>query len=108
MLALNFIEGKCIFTKHNSSMKSKQSFWQRIGLHDFFLKKESDAVDYTPPSLTPDDVYRYILDKFKESVKELSFADRVVFFHEYIICLNPEDYKLFMENKKGIFGIIVH
>jgi hypothetical protein len=89
-------------------MKSKQSFWQRIGLHDFFLKKESDPVDYTPPSLTPDDVYKYIIDKFKESVRDLSFADRVVFFHEYIICLNPEDYRLFMENRKGIFGIIVH
>ncbi|HYO23170.1 MAG TPA: hypothetical protein VER36_12260 [Flavisolibacter sp.] len=89
-------------------MKSKQSFWQRIGLHDFFLKKESDRVDYTPPSLTPDDVYKYIIDKFKESVRELSFAERIVFFHEYIICLNPEDYRLFMENRKGIFGIVVH
>jgi hypothetical protein len=89
-------------------MKSKQSFWQRIGLHDFFLKKESDPVDYTPPSLTPNDVYHYIIEKFKESVRELSFADRVVFFHEYIICLNPDDYKLFMDNRKGIFGIIVH
>lgn len=89
-------------------MKSKQSFWQRIGLHDFFLKKESDPVDYTPPSLTPNDVYKYIIEKFNESVKELSFADRVVFFHEYIICLNPEDYRLFMENRKGIFGLIVH
>jgi len=88
-------------------MKSK-SFWQRIGLHDFFLKKESDPVDYTPPSLTPNDVYKYIIDKFNESVKELSFADRIVFFHEYIICLNPEDYKLFMENRKGIFGLVVH
>lgn len=89
-------------------MKSKQSFWQRIGLHDFFLKKESDPVDYSPPSLTPEDVYKYIIDKFQESVRELSFANRVVFFHEYIICLNPEDYRLFMENRKGIFGIIVH
>jgi hypothetical protein len=89
-------------------MKSKQSFWQRIGLHDFFLKKETDPVDYTPPSLTPDDVYKYIIDKFQESVRELSFANRVVFFHEYIICLNPEDYRLFMENRKGIFGIVVH
>lgn len=89
-------------------MKSKQSFWQRIGLHDFFLKKETDRVDTAQPSLTPNDVYRYIIEKFKESIGELSFADRVVFYHEYIICLNPEDYKLFMENKKGIFGIIVH
>ncbi|HEY0042416.1 MAG TPA: hypothetical protein VGB71_17205 [Flavisolibacter sp.] len=89
-------------------MKSKRSFWQRIGLHDFFLKKETDPVDYTPPSLTPDDVYTYIIDKFQESVRELSFANRVVFFHEYIICLNPDDYRLFMENRKGIFGIVVH
>lgn len=89
-------------------MKSKQSFWQRIGLHDFFLKKEAERVETTPPSLTPNDVYHYIIEKFKESVQELSFADRVVFYHEYIICLNPDDYRLFMENKKGIFGIIVH
>lgn len=89
-------------------MKSKQTFWQRIGLHDFFLKKEAEREDVTPPSLTPNDVYHYIIEKFKESVKELSFADRVVFYHEYIICLNPDDYRLFMENKKGIFGIIVH
>lgn len=89
-------------------MKSKQSFWQRIGLHDFFVKKEADRIDIAPPVLTPNDVYHYIIEKFKESVQDLSFADRVVFFHEYIICLNPEDYRLFMENKKGIFGIIVH
>jgi hypothetical protein len=89
-------------------MKSKQSFWQRIGLHDFFLKKEAVQNDAAPSGLTPNDVYRYIIEKFKTSISELSFADRVVFYHEYIICLNPEDYKLFMENKKGIFGIIVH
>ena len=89
-------------------MKSKQSFWQRIGLHDFFLKKEADRVDASTPALTPNNVYHYIIEKFKESIEELSFADRVVFYHEYIICLNPEDYHLFMENKKGIFGLIVH
>ena len=89
-------------------MKSKQSFWQRIGLHDFFLKKEADRADHTPPSLTPNAVYHYIIEKFKESIQELSFAERIVFYHEYIICLNPEDYRQFMENKKGIFGIIVH
>jgi hypothetical protein len=88
-------------------MKSKQSFWQRIGLHDFFLKKEADREEMATPSLTPNNVYHYIIEKFKESVGELSFAERVVFYHEYIICLNPEDYRLFMENKKGIFGIIV-
>ena len=89
-------------------MNTKQSFWQRIGLHDFFLKKESERADTASPSLTPNAVYHYIIEKFKESVKELSFAGRVVFYHEYIICLNPDDYRLFMENKKGIFGLIVH
>lgn len=89
-------------------MNSKQSFWQRIGLHDFFLKKEADQTRTAPPSLTPNKVYHYIIEKFNESIKELSFADRVVFYHEYVICLNPEDYHQFMENKKGIFGIIVH
>lgn len=89
-------------------MKSKQSFWQRIGLHDFFLKKEAERSENAPSGLTPNDIYHYIIEKFKESIQQLSFADRIVFYHEYIICLNPEDYKLFMENKKGIFGIIVH
>jgi hypothetical protein len=30
-----------------------------------------------------------------------------VFFHEYIIALNEADYREFMEDKKGIFGLIV-
>ncbi|HZH38147.1 MAG TPA: hypothetical protein VEX65_12770 [Flavisolibacter sp.] len=72
-------------------MKSKQSFWQRIGLHDFFLKKEASRVDTAPATLTPNKVYHYIIEKFKESVEELSFAERVVFYHEYIICLNTDD-----------------
>ena len=88
-------------------MKSKTNFWQRIGLQDWFLKKENTATR-TTPSITPDDVYRYILQKFNESIGQLSFADRVVFFHEYIICFNAQDYRDFMDNKKGIFGIIVH
>jgi hypothetical protein len=71
-------------------------------------KKDAERVDTATPSLTPNNVYHYIIEKFKESVKELSFAERLVFYHEYIICLNPDDYSLFMENKKGIFGIIVH
>ena len=88
-------------------MKPKTSFWQRIGMHEWFLKKEATQVKAPPPTLTPNDVYHYIIDKFKESVSTLSFANRVVFYHEYIICLNPEDYREFMENKKGIFGLIV-
>lgn len=88
-------------------MKSKTSFWQRIGLHDWFLKKENLYTADQTATLTPNDVYKYILDKFNESISQLSFADRIVFYHEYIVCFNPEDYRDFMENKKGIFGLIV-
>jgi hypothetical protein len=88
-------------------MKSKPSFWQRIGLHDWFLKNETYGEDAGTPLLTPDDVYKYILQKFEESIGSLSFADRVVFYHEYIIAFNPDDYKEFMDNKKGIFGLII-
>lgn len=88
-------------------MKSKPSFWQRIGLHEWFLKKEADPSAAAQPVLTPNDVYHYILQKFNESITQLSFADRIVFYHEYIICFNPDDFQDFMENKKGIFGLIV-
>jgi hypothetical protein len=82
------------------------SFWQRIGLHDWFLKKDADPV-LAEHSMTPDDVYKYIVEKFRESISQLSFANRVVFFHEFIIGFNTGDYKDFMDNKKGIFGLIV-
>lgn len=98
---------KYIYGQEHLSMKSKTSFWQRIGLHDWFLKKETVASDEEAPSLTPDDVYKYILQKFNESIGQLSFADRVVFYHEYIIAFNPHDYLDFIDNKKGIFGLIV-
>jgi hypothetical protein len=88
-------------------MKSKTSIWQRMGLHDWFLKKGTTSVTAPPPSITPNDVYKYILEKFNESIGQLSFAKRVVFYHEYIICFNPDDYRDFMDNKKGIFGLIV-
>ncbi len=88
-------------------MKSKTSFWQRIGIQDWFLKKENFETGKKVLTVTPNDVYKYILEKFNESIGQLSFADRVVFYHEYIICFNPEDYKQFMDNKKGIFGLIV-
>ncbi len=87
-------------------MKTRASFWQRIGLHDWFLKKETPEAD-NGSSLTPEAVYQYILQRFNESIKELSFSDRIVFYHEYIIALNVEDYKHFMDHKKGIFGLIV-
>lgn len=88
-------------------MRSKTTFWQRIGLHDWFLKKEVTDVARQAVTLTPDDVYKYIVQKFNESITQLSFANRIVFFHEYIICFNPEDYNLFMDNKRGIFGLII-
>lgn len=88
-------------------MKQKASIWQRMGLHDWFLKKAEAPSRAAQPSITPNDVYKYIIEKFNESVAQLSFANRVVFYHEYIICFNAEDYQDFMDNKKGIFGIIV-
>ncbi|MBA2746773.1 MAG: hypothetical protein H0U44_11155 [Flavisolibacter sp.] len=87
-------------------MKPNTSFWQRIGLHEWFLKKESEPL-LADHSITPDDVYKYIVEKFEESIGHLSIAGRVVFYHEYIIGFNPDDYKDFMDNKKGIFGLIV-
>ena len=88
-------------------MKPKESFWKKIGLHDWLLKKEQEPGHHQPAVLTPNDVYHYILEKFSQSIHELSFADRVVFYHEYIIAFNADDYKDFMDNKKGIFGLIV-
>jgi hypothetical protein len=88
-------------------MRTKTSFWKRMGLHDWFLKQEVAGETQQLTTLTPDDVYKYIVQKFNESIGQLSFANRVVFFHEYIICFNPEDYNQFMDNKRGIFGLII-
>ncbi len=88
-------------------MNLKTSFWQSIGLHDWFLTKENSTSTLTAPALTPDDVYKFIVEKFEESVTQLSFAGRIVFYHEYIICFNQEDYNDFMAHKKGIFGLII-
>lgn len=89
-------------------MSAKPSFWQKMGLHDWFLKSETtpEAVSMQR-SLTPDIIYKYIVDKFEDSIKHLSFAQRVVFYHEYIISFNPDDYNDFMHDKKGIFGLII-
>ena len=86
---------------------SSLSIWQKLGLHNWFLKKENSHSSKKPASLTPNDVYKYIVEKFEESIRLLSFANRVIFYHEYIICFNPEDYNEFMANKKGIFGLII-
>lgn len=87
-------------------MEEKPSFWQRIGIQDWFLSSNDSAPAAKSQPLTPDTVYKYIIDKFKESIAELSFAERIVFYHEFIICLNTDDYRTFMDNKNGLFGLI--
>ena len=82
-------------------MTTEPSFWQRLGIHEWFLN-DSGSAPTEPQALTPNVVYKYIIDKFKESIGQLTFADRVVFYHEYIISFNPDDYREFMDNKKGI------
>jgi len=89
-------------------MAEKSSFWKKTGLQDWFLPTEKIKAKQAAKGLTPDEVYKYILEKFKESIGQLSFANRVVFYHEYIICFNEEDYKEFLAHKQGLFGIIVH
>lgn len=87
---------------------AQQTIWQKMGLHDWFLKKEETEHANEVVKLTPDDVFKYIVQKFHESIAQLSFANRIVFYHEYIVCFNPDDYNEFMENKRGIFGLIIH
>jgi hypothetical protein len=89
-------------------MDPKTSIWQRIGLQDWFLTSENTSGEKKQQSLTPDDVYNYVIDKFNNSIRQLSFAGRIVFYHEYIISFNPDDYQEFMNNKQGIFGLIVN
>lgn len=84
---------------------TKPTFWQRSGMQNWFLKKEAGFTEL--PTMTPDQVYKYIIEKFKESIAELSFADRIIFYHEYIICFSPPDYNKFMDNNRGIFSLII-
>lgn len=88
-------------------METKASFWERFGLQDLFLPGGKSRGVTSVRTLTPDSVYKYIVDKFRESVRELSFAERIVFYHEYMICFNADDYKEFLTQKQGLFGIIV-
>lgn len=88
-------------------MEPKPNFWQRIGIQDWFLTNETKEVLAQAPALTPDTIYQYIVDKFRESIGELSFAGRIVFYHEFIISFNADDYKQFNENKQGIIGLII-
>ena len=87
-------------------MKAKTSLWQRLGLQNWLLKDSAIADELPIPIPTPDKVYRYITDKFDESIGELSFGNRIVFYHEYIIILNLDDYQAFMATKQGLFGLI--
>ncbi|MGZ3756577.1 MAG: hypothetical protein ACXVAY_06095 [Mucilaginibacter sp.] len=89
-------------------MDPKPSIWQRLGVQDWFLTSENTSASKNQHNLTPDDVYNYVIDKFNDSIRELSFADRIVFYHEYIISFNADDYASFMKNKQGIFGLIVN
>jgi hypothetical protein len=91
--------------KKNIPMSTNPTFWQRAGMHNWFLKKEAGTTEMA--SLTPDTVYKYLVEKFQESISELSFADRVIFYHEYIICFSPPDYNRFMDSNRGIFGFII-
>ncbi|PTT02299.1 hypothetical protein DBR11_05235 [Pedobacter sp. HMWF019] len=89
-------------------MEPKTTFWKKIGLQDLFLPgSKTKKAKAAAPGLTPDSIYQYILQQFKTSIAELSFAGRVVFYHEYMICFNAEDYKEFLSQKQGLFGIIV-
>lgn len=89
-------------------MAEKSTFWKKTGLQDLFLPGTKNKSVQPVKGLTPDEVYKYILEKFNESIGQLSFANRIVFYHEYIICFNEEDYKEFLSQKQGLFGIIVH
>ncbi|RYY83814.1 MAG: hypothetical protein EOO15_20645 [Chitinophagaceae bacterium] len=87
-------------------MSEKPNFWQRLGLHDWFVNKPEAAPADTRAALTPETIFRYILQQFESSVRELSFANRVVFFHEYIVVFHPDDYAAFQEHRKGLLGMI--
>lgn len=89
-------------------METKPSFWERIGIQDWFLTNNNSGKANTVYALTPDEVYKYIVQKFTDSISQLSFADRIVFYHEFIIILSTEDYRELMNNKQGIFGLIIN
>jgi len=87
-------------------MTTKPTIWKRLGIQDWFLSDDGTASSAKPKPLTPNVVYKYIIDRFRQSITELSFSQRVVFYHEFIICLNADDYREFLDNKKGILGLI--
>ncbi len=66
-------------------MESKTSIWQRIGLQDWFLTSDKSGKAKTQPVITPDFFNNFVIEKLNDSIRSLSFADRIVFYHEYII-----------------------
>jgi len=87
-------------------MTNKPTFWQRIGIQDWLLNDTGSSSSSKSKQLTPDLVFQYIISRFQDSIADLSFAKRVVFYHEYIVCLNADDYREFNDKKKGILGLI--
>jgi hypothetical protein len=88
-------------------MEQKTSFWQKIGLQDWFLTNDKNQKPIKIAKLTPNEVYKYIVERFAESISQLSFGNRIVFYHEFIVIFNTEDYNEFLINRQGILGIIV-
>jgi hypothetical protein len=86
-------------------MTPNPTFWKKTGIYEWFLKKEATIAE--EPSLSPDTVYKYLVEKFRHSVADLSFANQVIFYHEYIVCFSAVDYNKFMENNKGILALII-
>ncbi|GAB4092133.1 hypothetical protein [Flaviaesturariibacter terrae] len=87
-------------------MTEKPNFWQRLGLHDWFVNKPEAAPATERGALTPDTIFNYLVRQFESSIRELSFANRVVFYHEYIVVFHPDDYKMFQDSRKGLLGMI--
>ncbi|TCJ12645.1 hypothetical protein EPD60_15375 [Flaviaesturariibacter flavus] len=87
-------------------MSDKPSFWQRLGLHDWFVNKPEAAVPERNTGLSPERIYQFIQAQFGESVRTLSFANRVVFYQEYIVVFHPDDYARFQQERKGLLGMI--
>jgi hypothetical protein len=87
-------------------MASTPNFWQRIGIQDWFLTNESTE-KAKAKALTPDTVYSYIVEKFERLDQRPFLCRPGGFYHEFIISFNADDYKEFVADKQGIFGLIV-
>ncbi len=60
------VPGTALNLKKKIPMSTNPTFWQRAGMHNWFLKKEAGITETA--SLTPDLVYKYIIEKFQESI----------------------------------------